>query len=85
MASDGKLYQIICAEYDAKKHDHTETELLVGRKNTEKRDINFYKHIDKCLKIMKKRRDGLNRAGHDSANEEKIICELEKLKKDREN
>lgn len=80
LAYDGKLYQIICSEYDGKKHNCTETELLVGRKNIEKKGAYFDIHIEKCIKRTATRRDGLLRAGLDANNEEAIISELQKLK-----
>ena len=76
---DGKLYQIICVEYDGCYHELSEVEKEIGPKNL----VNKGTFVDKLINstIVKKRKiaDGMKQGGYDIINIEKEISDLEKL------
>lgn len=77
---DGKYYQIICARYDGQAHEYSKIELELGKINIKKREAVFLKMLDFCIAKKKKIRDGLLKGGCDTAEIEKEIEEMEKLR-----
>ena len=76
---DEKLYQIICAEYDGKRHTLSEIEKEIGPKNL----INKGSTVDMLINftIAKKQKilNGLRLGGYETDSLKKEIMDLEKL------
>lgn len=82
VCEDGKIYQIICAEYDGQVHSYTKAELELGRKNIESKTVEFGKLLDATITKKKKIFSGLSLGGYETTEIEKEINELEKIKND---
>lgn len=78
VCEDGKIYQIICAEYDGKSHSYTKAELELGKRNIEKREDGFYELLNSTVAKKEKKRDGLALGGYPT---EEIDTEIKELKK----
>ena len=79
---DGKLYQIICVEYDGKKHDYTCAELELGKLNIESKSDEYIALLNQTINKKEKRLNGLKIGGYDTSKVEAEILELERLKND---
>lgn len=82
VCEDGKIYQIICAEYDGQVHSYTRAELELGRKNIESKTVEFGKLLDATITKKKKIFSGLSLGGYETTEIEEEINELEKIKND---
>lgn len=80
VCEDGKIYQIICAEYDGKEHSYTKAELELGKLNIEGGSVQFLELLNSTIAKKQKRYDGLRSGGYDTGEIEKEIQELEKIK-----
>lgn len=79
LACDDRIYEIICAEYDNKKHSYTETELLIGKKNIEECSELLRKHIKHRLEVLSVKINGIKSASLDASADETLTAELIKL------
>lgn len=79
VCEDGKIYQIICAEYDGNHHPMTSVELEIGRKNLENKGSNVDSLIFSTIAKKQKKLEGLKLGGYDTKDVEKEIMELESL------
>ena len=82
--SDGRLYQIICAQYTGVVRELTGIEALCGIRNIENRTESFRKFVLHELKVNRSRLDGLRRSsgGAAGAEETALLCsQLEELLK----
>jgi tRNA (adenine22-N1)-methyltransferase len=85
LAYDDRIYEIICAQYDGKKHDYTESELLIGKKNIEKSSESeesfelLRKHIEHRLYVLSIKISGIKLATLDASADEMLKTELTKL------
>lgn len=77
---DGKLYQIICAEYDGKHHDLTPAQLEIGAKNIENGRELFGKLLYSTVAKKEKIKNGLRLGGKDSAEVDALLDELYSIK-----
>ena len=82
VCEDGKIYQIICAEYDGKTHTYTKAELELGKRNIEKRAVGYSELLFSTIAKKQKKLAGLRTGGCETAEIEKEIEELERLKND---
>ena len=79
---DGKIYQIICVEYDGQEHSYSEIELELGKLNIEGKSSDFKVLLNATISKKQKKLYGLKRGGYDTYDIEEEIKELEKLKDD---
>lgn len=79
---DGKIYQIMVAEYDGLSHTYTKEELELGRLNIEKKSDGYRELLFSTIAKKAKRLSGLRLGGYDTEEIENEIKELEKLKND---
>lgn len=77
---DGKLYQIICAQYDGKKRSFTEAELELGKENIRKRGELFEKLLNLAIAKKQKAIDGQRLGGRNVEELEMELKELEGLR-----
>lgn len=82
VCEDGKIYQIICAEYDGKCHTYTKPELELGKRNIEKRADGYKELLFSTIAKKEKKLSGMRLGCQDTTELEKEIKELEKLKND---
>ncbi len=82
VCEDGKIYQIICAEYDGNKHMLTKAELELGKLNIVSKTPEFYELLNSVIAKKRKKLCGLSIGGYDIGEIEEEIYELEKLKND---
>ena len=75
---DGKIYQIICAEYRGTVDSYTEAELLIGKSFDGKDGELFTKLAEKTVAELKKRKSGLEKSGRSADFEDAIIKDIEK-------
>ena len=75
---DGKIYQIICAEYSGFVEPYTEAELLIGKSFDGKDGELFAKLAEKTVAELKKRKSGLEKSGRSADFEDTIIKDIEK-------
>ena len=75
----GKLYQIICAEYDGNDHLFSETELELGKINIINKEPLFKDFVNNLLNKKLKKMEGLKTGGYDIKSIEEEIKEIEKL------
>lgn len=81
---DGKLYQIICVEYDGTKHTYTNAELELGPKNIENGGKTFEKLLFSTIAKKQKKLDGQRLGGQDTTEVEAELKELQQLLKEIE-
>lgn len=82
VCEDGKIYQVICAEYDGQIHSYTKAELELGKKNIENRTVEFSELLNATILKKQKKLRGLSVGGYETNHIEKEICELERIKND---
>ncbi len=82
---DGKLYQIICVEYDGIKHSLTNAELELGPKNIENGGEMLGKLLFSTIAKKQKKLDGQRLGGQDTTEIEAELKELQALLKEKEN
>lgn len=78
----GKTYCCICAEYDGVKRTSTPAELLLGKKNIEKREPLFEKYAAGILKKLDTRINGLKTGGHDCSADEECRADIKRIMED---
>ncbi len=82
ICEDGKIYQIICVEYDGQPHNYTKIELELGKKNIESKSTEYEALLNSAIAKKRKKLDGLRCGGYDTYETENELKELEKLKND---
>lgn len=82
ICEDGKIYQIICAQYDGVVHNYTKAELELGKLNIENGSLEFRELLYSTIAKKQKRYDGLCKGGYDTEEIEEELKELEKIKND---
>ena len=80
VCEDGKIYQIICAEYDGAVHNYTDLELELGKINIKEKTFEFKKLLNSTIAKKQKKLSGLKLGGYDTTYIEREIAELERLK-----
>ena len=76
VAEDGKLYQIICVEYDGKEHNLSNVELELGKKNIEGNSDEYKLLLFSTIAKKQKKIDGLRLGGQDTSQAERELEEL---------
>ena len=82
VCEDGKIYQIICAQYDGKKHNYTKAELELGKLNIENGTEEFLELLNSAIAKKQKKYSGLCAGGYDTKEIEEEINDLERIKND---
>ncbi|MBE6674875.1 MAG: SAM-dependent methyltransferase [Ruminococcaceae bacterium] len=82
VCEDGKIYQIICAEYDGQAHNYTKAELELGKINIENKSVEYRALLNSAIAKKQKKLDGIKLGGYDTYEVENELMELEKLKND---
>ena len=82
VCEDGKIYQIICAEYDGEKHTYTKAELELGGLNIKSGSAEFIELLNSTIAKKQKRLNGLRQGGYDTREIQEELNELEKIKND---
>jgi len=85
LAEEGRIYQIICAEYTGKNTDMTREMLLLGKKNIEKGDVLFGNFCDRVVEVITAKIEGRSRAGLDIVEDAECVENIKKIKKEWEN
>ena len=80
ICEDGKIYQLMCVEYDGVHRSLTNVELELGPKNLINKGFEFEKLLFFTIAKKQKILNGLRMGGYDTAEIENEISELEKLK-----
>lgn len=80
LAKDDRIYQIICAEYTAKKSKLTDTELLLGPINMRDKSVHFSEFVDFNIEVGMRVLE--QKSTHDIPCEKEIalVAELKKIK-----
>ena len=73
LVEEGKLYQIICAEYTGQQSNLTQAEALLGKINIERGGQLLEKLANKVIKRLKTRISGKKTAGLDFTEEEDVL------------
>ena len=82
VCEDGKIYQIICAEYDGVKHSYTKAQLELGVHNISCGSAEFRELLNSTIAKKQKRLNGLKKGGYDTLEIEEELKELENIKND---
>ena len=82
---DGKLYQIICVEYNGKQHSYTNAQLELGPKNIENGGEMFEKLLFSTIVKKQKKLEGQRLGGQDTTQVEVELRELQSLLKENQN
>ncbi len=80
IAFDDRIYEIICAEYDGKKHIYNDADLLLGKKNIEERGPLFGRLIQRKLLALDIKIKGCRKASLDVSADTVLRTELIRLK-----
>lgn len=80
VCEDGKIYQIICAEYDGKEHTYSKIELELGQINIMKKSSGYKELLFSTIAKKEKKLNGLRIGGQDTTDIEEEFKELERLK-----
>ena len=79
--ASGRVYTVICAEYDGIKREYSDAELILGRKNIENREELFPEYAKKAIKKLETQIKGKQSGGIDCEYErgllEKITAVIE--------
>lgn len=75
----GRVYTVICAEYDGEKREYSELELSLGKKNIEKRDELFRDYCKKTADKLRTQIKGKTSGGVDCTAEKRLLAEIEGL------
>ena len=79
VCEDGKIYQVLCLQYDGEFHALTREELELGKFNIENGGEGFQKLLFSIIAKHQKRADGIKLGGGDTAELEKYIEALRGL------
>ena len=85
LAKEEKIYEIICAEYvgEGEIEEHSEAELLLGKKNIERGDGLCDELLSHHLAILKRISTAKKAASANTEKEDRLIEALEEIKNDR--
>ncbi len=81
---NGRIYQLMCAEYTGEVQSYTEAELLLGKINIEKRTDTFLLLAHKTLDALSRRIAGKQRAGEDTGGECALYEEIKRIEEGQE-
>lgn len=79
LVKEDKIYQIICAEYTAEPERYSDIELIFGKQNISERSEVFLEYAGYVKNVFLTRLRGKRCAGADTAEEEYILAEIEKI------
>lgn len=77
LVEEGKIYQIIVAEYTGQPYELDALDLLIGRKNLERGDALTRATCERFIGVFAERLRGKQMAGADTSEEEFMIKQLE--------
>ncbi|MBQ8848994.1 MAG: SAM-dependent methyltransferase [Clostridia bacterium] len=81
LVKEEKIYRIIVAEYSGERSDYTDVELTFGRQTIEERSPLFFELLDHTERVMNERICGKRISGADTSEEEKMLGEIEKIRR----
>lgn len=76
---DRRIYEILCVSYSGYTQVYDDIELLIGKKNVEKRDELLYKMIDKKINSLEKIIRSMKNADIDTSKELELLKKLRSL------
>ena len=79
VCEDGKIYQVLCLQYDGEFHSLTREELELGKMNIKSNTEEFKKLLFSTIAKYQKRIDGIKLGGGDTSELEKYIEKLRGL------
>lgn len=79
VCEDGKIYQVLCLQYDGEFHALTREELELGKMNIESGGESFRKMLFSTIAKYQKRVDGMKLGGSDTSELEEYIEKLRGL------
>ena len=82
VCEDGKIYQVMCVEYDGMVHTYSNLELELGKLNIKEKTTEYAKLLDAITAKKEKKYLGLKNGGYDTTQVVKELKELEKMKND---
>ena len=80
LVKEEKIYRIILAEYTGATLTYNQIELLLGKKNIEKKEPLFYELLEHTERVLGARIEGKERSDADAAEEKYLLKEIGKLK-----
>lgn len=80
IVEDGKIYQVLCLQYDGAFHPLSDVEKELGKFNIENNSESFKILLNSTIAKNQKRREGLLKGGYDTKEIDEVIKELESLK-----
>lgn len=69
----GRVYTVICAEYDGISRSYSDVELTLGKKNIENKDSLFDEYVEKTKEKLKTQIKGKTSGGIDCTEEKKLL------------
>ena len=75
----GKVYACLCVAYGGGAEAYSEVELLLGRKNIERKEALFGELAEKEVAKLEKRIEGLRRGGYDAAAEQALLDQIQRI------
>lgn len=76
---DDRIYRIICARHNGVRYEISDVEALIGKKNIERRDGVTVAYVERLIRVLDARIQGKKSAGQDTASEDKLVLELNKI------
>jgi len=76
IVKDGKLFEIICASYDGRRHEFNQTELLLGKCNIEKNCREFKLFAKEQLRRLEVMISGREKSGLDVSELKALHCDI---------
>ncbi len=73
---DGRIYQIIAAEYTGVREEYSEVELILGRHNIARGGEKLRKHAAFAAEVLLTRARGLESANRDATPERKLAADI---------
>ena len=82
LAKEEKIYEILCAEYTGESEEYSNAELLLGKKNVQRKDELFFEFLGHHLSVLHRIANAKHSANADASKEDALIKELEEFKND---
>lgn len=79
----GRVYTVICAEYDGIVREYSDVELVLGRKNIEKRDELFAEYAKKAANKLETQIKGKTSGGLDCTDETELYRKITELAEEK--
>lgn len=80
----GKIYTVICAEYDGCRREVNGADAYLGAKNIDRGGELFRAYAKSLTAKLSVKISGLERGGHDSADDQKLLDEIRRITEETE-